>query len=86
MAQRSGGPIDERLLSHHPAGQACYEVCLANGWAPRSGDVIRLVRLWDEVRRGRRSETTISPARLEFARWLVTQGRLSEYAPGKPAV
>lgn len=70
--------IDERLLSHHPAGKACLDVCLANGWLPGSGDVVRLVRLWDEVHAGMRSEEALSVAHLEFARWLLETGRINE--------
>lgn len=78
MAQGTDRSLDERLLTHHPAGKACLEVCTANGWIPESGDLVRLVRLWDEVRQGRRSEVALSRARLGFARWLVSQGRLNE--------
>jgi hypothetical protein len=70
--------LDERLLTHHPAGRTCYEVCQANGWTPGNGDLLRLVKLWDEVRQGRRTEVALSPARLGFARWLVQTGRLTE--------
>ena len=78
MARRGSQSFDSRLLSHHPAGKQCLDVCTANGWQPNNADVLRLVRLWDEVRRGQRSEVAISPARLQFARWLVTTGRLGE--------
>jgi hypothetical protein len=78
MAQGTDRSLDERLLTHHPAGRACLEICTANGWRPESGDLVRLVRLWDEVRQGRRSEAALSRARLGFARWLVSQGRLNE--------
>jgi hypothetical protein len=78
MASRSQTRFDERLALHHPAGRPCLDVCTANGWAPESGDVVRLVRLWSEVREGRRSENDLSPARLEFARWLIEHGRLTE--------
>jgi hypothetical protein len=70
--------VDERLLTHHPAGKQCLEVCQANGWQPASGDVLRLVELWDAVRQGRHSEAALSPQRVEFARWLIRTGRLSE--------
>ena len=80
MASRSRQRLDERLLQHHPAGQACLEACTANGWAPTSSDVLRLVRLWSDVHEGRRSEVDLSPARLEFARWLVQTGRIREGA------
>lgn len=60
---------DERLLTHH--------LCLNNGWDPTDADVVRLVRLWDEVQQGRRSEFHLSPDRLRFARWLVAHGRIS---------
>lgn len=81
MAQRtgrSGKPLDPRLFTHHPAGKACLEVCTANGWLPTSGDLVRLIRLWDEVKEGRRSETALSLAHLEFARWLIEHGRIGE--------
>jgi hypothetical protein len=78
MARGTSRSIDERLLMHHPAGKACLDVCLAHGWLPTNADVLRLVRLWDEVHQGRRSETTLSRPRLEFARWLFERGRLSE--------
>ena len=78
MASRARTRFDERLLQHHPAGRTCLDVCTANGWAPESSDVIRLVRLWSEVRDGLRSETELSPARLEFARWLKEHGRIGE--------
>ena len=78
MASRARRRFDERLVLHHPAGQDCLDVCTANGWAPESGDVVRLVRLWSEVREGRRSEVDLSPTRLEFARWLIQNGRINE--------
>ncbi len=78
MARRANHAFDPRLLSHHPAGKACLAACLANGWQPKNGDVLRLIRLWDEVRQGRRSEVPLSPTRLAFARWLVEHGRLGE--------
>src|SRR5947209_5649045 len=76
MAQSAGRQFDERLLTHHPAGRACLDVCLANDWEPGSADVLRLVKLWDAVRRGERSEVALSPRRVEFARWLIEHGRL----------
>jgi hypothetical protein len=78
MARRSRARFDERLLLHHPAGKACLDACTANGWAPESSDVVRLVKLWSEVRDGRRTEVALSPARLEFARWLHRTGRIRE--------
>lgn len=78
MAQPRHTPIDVRLLTHHPAGKRCVEVCTANGWLPESGDVVRLVRLWSEVHDGERSEIVLSRTRLAFARWLVERGRLTE--------
>jgi hypothetical protein len=78
MASRSRVRFDERLLQHHPAGKLCLDVCTANGWAPESGDVVRLVRLWSDVKEGRRSEVDLSPVRLEFARWLRSTGRIGE--------
>ena len=78
MTRRAERPFDPRLLSHHPAGKACLDACLANGWQPRSGDVIRLVQLWDEVRQGQRCEVPLSPNRLAFARWLLQHGRIGE--------
>jgi hypothetical protein len=80
MAQTAKRALDERLLTHHPAGQECLDVCHANGWHPTSGDVLRLVQLWDQVQQGHRSETTLSPTRLEFARWLYRQGKINEGA------
>ncbi|KKQ66922.1 MAG: hypothetical protein US86_C0002G0039 [Candidatus Daviesbacteria bacterium GW2011_GWA2_38_24] len=77
MGIRERSPFDERLLSHHPAGKACFDTCLANSWQPRSGDVLRLVRLWDEVQQGKRSEWVYSP-RMEFVRWLFENGRINE--------
>ena len=76
----TGNSVDGRLLTHHPAGQACLDICTANGWVPESGDVVRLVKLWSDVREGRRSEIALSQAHLDFARWLVQRGRLSEAA------
>ncbi len=78
MGQSTRKVFDERLLTHHPAGQACLDVCMSNGWQPNNADVIRLVRLWDQVRQGRRSEVALSPARLEYARWLYRQGKINE--------
>ena len=78
MAQTARKALDERLLTHHPAGQSCLDVCHANGWHPTSADVLRLVSLWDQVRSGRRSEVAIAPERLEFARWLYRQGKINE--------
>jgi hypothetical protein len=77
--------FDERLLSHHPAGKVCLEVCQANGWEPASGDVVRLVRLWDAVRNGQHCEAALSANRLEFARWLIRAGRLNEGLNGLAA-
>jgi hypothetical protein len=78
MKKRTRAKFDDRLLKHHPAGKACFDVCLANGWFPTSGDVVRLVRLWDEVHSGTRSEVALSVAHLEFARWLRQTGRIGE--------
>ena len=41
MGQVTRRGLDERLLTHHPAGKACLETCLANGWQPSSADVYR---------------------------------------------
>ncbi len=81
MAQSMRRRFDERLLTHHPAGKLCLDICLANGWQPESADILRLVKLWDEVRQGRRSEVPLSRRRIEFARWLVAHGRLNEGGP-----
>ena len=70
--------FDPRLLTHHPQGQRCMDTCLANGWLPSSGDVIRLVRLWDEVDQGRRSDTGLDKFRLDFVKWMVEHGRISD--------
>jgi hypothetical protein len=78
MAQTTRKAFDERLLTHHPAGQACVEVCLSHGWQPNSADVIRLVKLWDQVRQGQRSEVALSQTRLEYARWLYVNGKINE--------
>ena len=78
MARSTRKALDQRLLTHHPAGQACLDICLANGWQPTNADILRLVNLWDQVREGLRSEVALSPARLEFARWLYRQGRIGE--------
>lgn len=75
---QANGPFDARLLSHHPAGKQCLDACIANGWAPGPGDVVRLVRLWSEVHDGRRSEAGLSQPRLRFARWLHQTGRINE--------
>jgi hypothetical protein len=84
MTGRADDSLDHRLLRDHPAGRACIDACRANGWQPATGDVVRLVRLWDEVRRGRRSEVPLSRHRLHFARWLVQHGRIGEgIAPGE---
>lgn len=83
MAKRAADSLDKGLLSHHPAGQTCVDVCLANGWQPQSKDVVRLVQLWEEVHQGRRSEVSLSPAHLGFARWLIEHGRLSEDVEGE---
>jgi hypothetical protein len=77
---RRSNALDERLLTHHPAGKTCLEVCHANGWNPANGDVLRLVKLWDEVHEGYRSEDTLDHTRIEFARWLIRTGRLNEGA------
>lgn len=81
MGQVTRRGLDERLLTHHPAGKACLETCLANGWQPSSADVLRLVRLWDEVRNGQHSEVAISPTRLAYARWLYRHGKINEGGP-----
>ena len=86
MAQSTRKAFDERLLTHHPAGQTCVEVCLAHGWQPNSGDVIRLVRLWDQVRQGLRREVALSRTRLEYARWLYRHGKINEGEAGAPSV
>ena len=78
MAQTTRRAIDERLLTHHPAGQTCVDVCRANGWEPTNADVLRLVSLWDQVRQGQHSEAELSPAHLEYARWLYRQGKINE--------
>jgi hypothetical protein len=65
-------------LTHHPAGKECLEVCAANGWLPNSADVVRLVKLWAEVRDGERSEVALSKSHLEYARWLREHGRINE--------
>jgi hypothetical protein len=84
MTGRADDSLDHRLLRDHPAGRACVDACRANGWQPATGDVVRLVRLWDEVRRGRRSEVPLSRHHLDFARWLVQHGRIGEgNAPGE---
>ncbi len=83
MAQTAKKALDERLLTHHPAGKACVDVCHANGWHPTNADVLRLVQLWDQVHQGLRSESTLSPARLDFVRWLYRQGKINE--GGEPA-
>jgi hypothetical protein len=75
---KANAPLDARLLSHHPAGKQCLEACTANGWAPATGDVVRLVKLWSEVREGRRSEVDLSQPHLRFARWLHQTGRINE--------
>lgn len=75
---RSTRAFDPRLLTDHPAGQACLDTCLANGWLPGNGDILGLVKLWDQVKEGRRSEGEPTSKRLAFARWLVTHGRISE--------
>jgi hypothetical protein len=85
MSRVTRKALDERLLSHHPAGQSCLDVCLANGWEPTSADVIRMVRLWDQVRQGQRSEEALSPTRLDFARWLYRQGKINEGEAGAEA-
>jgi hypothetical protein len=84
MTGRPEDSLDHRLLRDHPAGRACLDACRANGWQPADGDVVRLVRLWDEVRGGRRTEVPLSRRRLEFACWLVQQGRIGE-GPGPGA-
>lgn len=78
MSRVTRKAFDERLLTHHPAGQSCLDACQANGWQPTSADVIRLVRLWDQVRQGKRSEVALSPTRLEYARWLYRHGKINE--------
>lgn len=73
--------LDSRLLTDHPEGKRCVIVCFNNGWMPQDGDVMRLVRLWDQVQQGRRSEFSLDPLnfkRLGFARWLVAHGRISD--------
>ena len=70
--------FDERLLTHHPAGRILLEICQANSWQPTDSDVVRLVKLRQEVRDGRRSEVALNPNRLGFARWLVKHSRISE--------
>ncbi len=78
MARRATAAIDERLLTHHPAGQACLEICTANGWEPDSADLVRLVKLWSEVREGQRSDLVLSRNHLNFVRWLREHGRINE--------
>jgi hypothetical protein len=74
----ANAPLDSRLMSHHPAGKQCLDVCTANGWMPATGDIVRLVKLWSEVREGRRSEAALSESHLRFARWLRETGRINE--------
>jgi hypothetical protein len=78
MARTTRQVLDDRLLTHHPAGQACVDVCRANGWQPSNADVLRLVQFWDRVRQGRHSETDLSPTHLEYARWLYQHGKINE--------
>ena len=78
MARTTRKGLDERLLTHHPAGKDCVDICQANGWHPTSADVLRLVQLWDQVKQGHRSEVALSPARMEFARWLYQQGKIND--------
>ena len=82
MAQTTArtAALDERLLTHHPAGKTCLEVCAANGWLPSSADMVRLVKLWSDVREGDRSEVALSRAHLNFARWLHENGHINEGA------
>ena len=78
QAARAARGLDTRLLSHHPAGQACLDACTANGWVPESADVVRLVKLWSEVQEGLHDEVQLSKSRLNFARWLRNHGRINE--------
>jgi hypothetical protein len=78
MARKANAQLDGRLLTHHPAGKECLEICAANGWTPDSADVIRLVRLWARVREGEHSESALSRTHLEYARWLRQHGHIGE--------
>jgi|GEM_PF-6547569 len=84
MAQNQArkAALDERLLTHHPAGKACLEVCAANGWLPSNADMLRLVKLWSAVREGDHSEIVLSRAHLNFVRWLRDHGRINEGTDG----
>lgn len=77
ISQLKKTPVNESLLTHHPAGRACIQICLNNGWEPTGGDFVRLVRLWEEVRQGERSEQILPLHGLKFARWLYAHGRIS---------
>jgi hypothetical protein len=59
----------------------CVEICVEYQWLPASDQTLRLIRLRQEVRAGRRSEYVVSDheqQRLRWARWLVRHGLLNE--------
>jgi hypothetical protein len=65
----------------------CMEICAEEGWLPSAEQTIKLIRLRDEHRAGRRSEdddTADSEEarrrlhRLEWVRWMTQRGVLNE--------
>ncbi len=78
MAKKLTQIVDQRLLSHHPAGQKCFDVCYANGWIPENDDILRLVGLWSEVQEGRRREVPLSENHIRFTRFLIENKYLNE--------
>lgn len=65
----------------------CMEICADEGWLPNAEQTLKLIRLRDEYRAGRRSEDDGSGDadearrrlhRLEWVRWMTQRGLVGE--------
>ena len=65
----------------------CIEICAEEGWLPNPEQTLKLIRLRDEYRAGRRSEDDDTADgeearrrlhRLEWVRWMTRRGVLNE--------
>ena len=69
--------IETKDVRHTSEGQACLNVCAANGWIPQIGEVTRLVSMRRRVAAGEHSESGLNIRKLEYVRWLIAHKRLS---------
>jgi hypothetical protein len=59
----------------------CVEICADYRWLPDPEQTLRLIRVREDVRAGRRSEFLVSrdeQQRLRWTRWMVQRGLLGE--------